>query len=79
MIESAPIPRGPRAPHFHPIVLAQSGHTGTAFDRWVRHYNNCSTCQRDDWYEPVYGFKWMCADGRALFRYWDTLTSGHAK
>lgn len=62
------------APYFHVSVLRSSGTVGVAFNDWVRHYNECAACRRDDWYAPWAGL--LCAEGRKLFRIWAWVTRG---
>lgn len=64
------------APLMSPTMVKSSGAIGGAYSEWVRHYNGCTECQKDDWYQPFPGALWFCEEGRRLFRLWDNLTAG---
>jgi hypothetical protein len=44
------------------------------YDKWARHYNQCAECQRDEWYNPLLGETFLCAEGQELFRAWVRAT-----
>lgn len=62
--------RGPTLP-----VLPQEGPVGQAYAAWAAHYESCSQCQTDDWYEPFLGEPLFCVEGQQLFRAWVRSTA----
>lgn len=42
----------------------------TSYHAWAEHYNQCGTCQQDDWMSPVMGERGLCEKGKQLFRAW---------
>lgn len=55
-------------------VLPKEGVVGNAYAAWAEHYEQCSTCQVDDWYSPFQGEPLFCAEGKKLFRAWEKST-----
>ncbi|GIW51239.1 MAG: hypothetical protein KatS3mg081_0594 [Gemmatimonadales bacterium] len=52
-----------------PVFYRDTSPLGQAFNHWTRHWNTCTTCRRQHWYEPD-DKRRLCKLGRVLFAQW---------